>query len=823
MPSQFSHRPARRAGVRSLLLSLVLLATCGLATAGRATTRAWNNPAGGAWSNATNWSPGGVPGAGDVAQLGALSGPYTVTLDVEPLADELDVAAGAQLDATSHNFASVLQLHNTGTIANFRGIYDGARVHNDAGGVIQVAAADSAIVAGPVTNNGRIEVGPGVSSALYLAGLTTFSGTGSVVLTGHGRVNSALPRPETSIWLVNAAGHTLAGAGDVWAPIENHGTILEDATYGRLLVLREYLYNYGTVRVSDSATVQVDCPLVKQFGGRIVGQNGNFLVMLPYEVGGTIDNLHGGSFVADGGDLGISAGVIANGSIERTGGSGAVAILSVATPSYIVVQPDAELRVDGLMDVTVDSCSIMNHGTVRVRGTLNMHPVTGRAQFLYGDGALVLENGTLGASDAGGGVLVNAPGHTIRGCGTIVGNLDNEGTLDIDCGSYFPETLKGGTLTNRTRIHVSRGILTLAGGEQLVNKGTLDGDGGQVKIQDNARVDNTGGTLRAGSNHVFLGDRKTVATLVGGTLATNGVGLFQNLGQATLTDVTLDGAATFKTWNGATTHATGAAFRNKGLNQVEAGGAFTLDPATDYTAMGGATLLDGGMLTVPRGYTVDGLLAGTGTVIGNVTNAGLVQPGVGANALTVQGNYAQTAAGHVAFGIGGAATGQYARLLVSGTAALAGQAIATALNGYVAPSGAAIPVMGFASYTGAFSDLASDAALTLKPTYASTGILLQSSSTVGVGDLLPTVLAFAPRGDRFRLDLPEAAHVSIVVYTVDGRALGTLFDGVRAAGSGTIDWSGLRSAPARGIYFARATVRFAGRTETRTARALVLR
>ena len=45
----------------------------------------------------------------------------------------------------------------------------------------------------------------------------------------------------------------------------------------------------------------------------IVGHDGTFTVVLPYHVGGLIDNLNGGSLVADGGDLRVDLGGLARG------------------------------------------------------------------------------------------------------------------------------------------------------------------------------------------------------------------------------------------------------------------------------------------------------------------------------------------------------------------------------------------------------------------------------------------------------------------------------------------------------------------------------
>ena len=60
--------------------SLILLVS-GLLWNGKSATLVWINPAGGNWSNAADWDPVGVPGAGDIAKI-TTAGDYTVTNDL---------------------------------------------------------------------------------------------------------------------------------------------------------------------------------------------------------------------------------------------------------------------------------------------------------------------------------------------------------------------------------------------------------------------------------------------------------------------------------------------------------------------------------------------------------------------------------------------------------------------------------------------------------------------------------------------------------------------------------------------------------------------
>ena len=147
-------------------------------------------------------------------------------------------------------------------------------------------------------------------------------------------------------------------------------------------------------------------------------------------------------------------------------------------------------------------------------------------------------------------------------------------------------------------------------------------------------------------------------------------------------------------------------FSNAGVLTVTTGSTFKTN--SSYTQTGGATVLTGGSLV--SGTNVininAGTLRGVGTVTGNVTNAGTVQPGGAgvAGLLTVTGNYTQTAAGSLLIDIGGTTVGtQYDRLAVSGTATLAGTLGVSFINGYLPAAATSFQPLTFASQTGDFT------------------------------------------------------------------------------------------------------------------------
>jgi hypothetical protein len=109
----------------------------------------------------------------------------------------------------------------------------------------------------------------------------------------------------------------------------------------------------------------------------------------------------------------------------------------------------------------------------------------------------------------------------------------------------------------------------------------------------------------------------------------------------------------------------------------------TLDVGSQYLQTAGSTVLDGANLY----GSIDiegGVLKGNGTITGTVHNAGQLSPGFSPGAITIAGNYTQTASGAYAVEIGGPGAGtQYDQVTVSGAAALGGILNVSLVNGYM--------------------------------------------------------------------------------------------------------------------------------------------
>jgi hypothetical protein len=125
---------------------------------------------------------------------------------------------------------------------------------------------------------------------------------------------------------------------------------------------------------------------------------------------------------------------------------------------------------------------------------------------------------------------------------------------------------------------------------------------------------------------------------------------------------------------------------------------------------GGDFLLDDSALTVLAGVQVsdDATFRGTGTIVGDVSNAGRVHVGGSgaAGGLVVNGNYTQTADGNLFVDIGGpTAQMQYDQFVVSGTVTLEGTLTVSLVDGYVPDPGDAFRVLTYGTRVGTFTTI----------------------------------------------------------------------------------------------------------------------
>ncbi|MEI8197408.1 MAG: dockerin type I domain-containing protein, partial [Phycisphaerae bacterium] len=157
-----------------------------------------------------------------------------------------------------------------------------------------------------------------------------------------------------------------------------------------------------------------------------------------------------------------------------------------------------------------------------------------------------------------------------------------------------------------------------------------------------------------------------------------------------------------------------------------------------------------------------------GTITGNVTNSGMVTPGV-SGGLSIQGNYTQTTTGSLVMNIAGTQSSQFGTLSVSGTVSLAGAF--NIVMGYVPTVGDNFTVLGKSSggsISGAFAGFAEGAVVNVggyKYRVSYQGVN-GHSVTLTVNNVPPQIITWASAEDYSRgfgeISLPMATDGSFV-------------------------------------------------------------
>ena len=119
---------------------------------------------------------------------------------------------------------------------------------------------------------------------------------------------------------------------------------------------------------------------------------------------------------------------------------------------------------------------------------------------------------------------------------------------------------------------------------------------------------------------------------------------------------------------------------------------------------GSLTVMDGGIVSAAKGVHIGagGILQGNGTVVGNLTNGGVVAPGNSPGTFTVNGNFTQTSGGTLLIQVG---NGLCDMLGVSGSANLGGKLIINSYAGHQFQYGEKITFLSASTITGSFSSV----------------------------------------------------------------------------------------------------------------------
>ena len=426
---------------------------------------------------------------------------------------------------------------------------------------------------GTITNNGTMALAStGLLADLVISGDVTLTGSGALLMGNH--INNRI-RGGAASRLINAAGHTIQGSGQIGVDqiaITNAGLI--EANQSTALGIgpnASGMINTGTLRASSGAALVLS------------GSNGGTF----NNAGGTIEALTG-SFVR------LIDGAVIIGGTLTTSGTGVI-----ATPSGGAVQNTATLN-----GVTISSAShfvgadnsqttllntITNSGTMSLASTGN-----GADFYISGDvtltgGGAVLMGNHINNRIRGGAAsrLINDVGHTIAGAGQIGSQMIAITNAGLIVANQATELVIDPSATGM----INTGTLRAANNATL----TLTGNGG-------GGFNNAGGTIEAqNGSTVRLIDN---AVIVGGTLTTSGTGVIttpsggavQN--GATLNGVTVSTGSQFVGANNSATTLLNTITNNGSMALASTGFAADFFVGGDITLAGSGEVVLGNSLAI---------------------------------------------------------------------------------------------------------------------------------------------------------------------------------------------------------------------------------
>ncbi len=648
-------------------------------------------------------------------------------------------------------------------------------------GNVDVAGGESTL-SGPVTAGVTVDIDsvPGNRAILRVPGGAT----------NAGRIN--LNGPDASLWTENgnpADTETLVNTGTISIPdvgggtspylagdLVNEGTISvarPDATFqSGAENRRPTLTNRGTLTVAAGGAQRVlNAVLVQDTGGTISGSGTVNVVNIDGRL-----RLAGGA-IESGADVNVVHAVL-----EGVAGSGATGNVDVAGGDSTLSGP-----VTAGMTVDIDSVPGNAAGLIAPDGATNEGTITlnGPSAVLAAADGDAADAETLTNASTG---TIAFPAGGPAGIRQIGGNVLNEGTISAANGdasfqatreSRNPTLINRGTLTVPAALRVLDSTLVQDGGGTISGPGPIDviggspeavfevrggqiassGDVNVVSSADLSFVSAAGaeGTIDVvsdSSQHTLSGDVPAGISLTIDTSATlAATAPFTNHGRiallgssAALRGTTVTNAGTIESVSAdGGGRVVGGTLTNEGTVDLESNVAFdgavtneetftvaagrTASSNAAFTQTAGTTTVDGTL--APATTDVDGgVLQGSGTVQGDLRNAGEVSPGPGVASLAVTGAYAQTAAGRLSVRVDAPARDV---LDVGGAASLDG--LLAVSTGAAPTEGQTFQVLDAASRTGTFASTTGTSSGPYAVRYDADGVTLVTTS----GADLPTL------------------------------------------------------------------------------------
>jgi hypothetical protein len=347
-------------------------------------------------------------------------------------------------------------------------------------GAFNIQGGSAVYIVGPLVDNGTITVN---SDQVAAGTVLSFDG-GSLSGSGTLVLNSGSNLAQLTGTLTQAAGHTIAGQGELTAALTNSGTVNANVNAGTLYLLSINATNSATFEATSGGDLSIYASSVTQgANGLITAANGSNVSLVSSTVtGGTLSSSGTGVITATGTETLVS--LTNNAAIQIPGGNAVYVTGNLVDNGSILVNSDQ-----------VASGTFVNFdgGTLSGTGTITLNNSTSLAQL--------------------SGSLTQATGHTIAGQGEITAALTNSGTVNANAGGQTLYFLSTNTTNTGTLEATNSGILSIYNTTvtQSTNGQIAASTGGNVQVNNSSTV--TGGTLNSsGTGVITIENNSTVST-----------------------------------------------------------------------------------------------------------------------------------------------------------------------------------------------------------------------------------------------------------------------------------------------------------------------
>jgi len=590
----------------------------------------------------------------------------------------LAFCCGANAQTSTWNFSGEADW-NVATYWNPNGVPNGSLIQaidQLAGSIIDLSGSDNITVQSLQDSGGlNIQNGTLTASTISVGGPFTLNGgtINNATITATSTLNLGSGTDTLSGVTLNGPSLTQTSGGSTW--IESSS--LTTPTYN--------LDNNAQILFEGTNAYNVTNTTFGTSGGgnnRIYLYNGNVTLPLGDTISGSlyaVANYSGSNTFTNNGTIDLNAAsqntqlsVTAfqnNGALNLTNGNVVTDSTSFTNAGTVSIAAGSDFYVPG-------GCTLTNSGTFTVAtgGLLELNNSTLTGSLAFNNGTLQIDSG--GATFSGATVNVPLVTQTSGGSAWIESsslttptyNLDNNAQILFEGTNAYnvTNTTFGTSGGGNNRIYLYNGNFTLPLGD------TISGSLYAVANYSGSNTFTNNGTMNLDANGMTTNLQPTA---------------FQNNGQFNISN-----------GNNVNNYAT---FDNAGSMSVAQGCIFTLS-AGAITQTAGSIVVDG-QAVMQNGSTLTvnaGSLSGSGTVSGNVYNAGKTAPGDAGSTgtLTVTGNMNQTASSETDIRIGGTTPGaQFDVLDVQGTATFGGTLVVNFIGGYVPAIGTQYDIIDYGS------------------------------------------------------------------------------------------------------------------------------